>query len=146
MWYNFFMNVITAPENVPDKADLFLGGGISNCPNWQENVISLLCDRDLTILNPRREMYSDGELAQKQIAWEYDALRKVSTVLFWFPSETLCPITLFELGVFTQRTDVRVLVGTHPEYARRFDVIEQLKHARPEIVVVDNLQDLVNQI
>jgi hypothetical protein len=140
------MKLITAPKATPFKADLFLAGGISNCPNWQQVVLNGLKETDLIVLNPRREFYSTETSAREQIKWEYDALRTVSTVLFWFPEETLCPITLFELGVFSQKPDVKLVVGTHPNYARRLDVVEQLKWSRPEVEVVDNLSELLSFI
>ena len=47
-------------------------------------------------------------------------------VVFWFCEETLCPITLFELGkMLGQRKNV--IVGSDPEYARLFDLNVQLR-------------------
>lgn len=140
------MKVITAPERLPEKGDLFLAGGISNCPDWQKDLLEGLEPTNWTVFNPRRGLYLADAVAEQQIKWEYDALRLVHTVSFWFPQETLCPITLYELGVFSQRSDTRVLVGTHPEYARRLDVVEQLRWARPEIKVVDSLDALQEQL
>lgn len=139
------MNVIEAPNSYPEHADLFLGGGISNCPDWQTEVIGMLSEYDGTVLNPRRTGDFTEDIAVEQIKWEYDALRSVDTVLFWFPEETLCPITLFELGVFTQRPQTRLVVGTHPNYARRLDVVTQLELARPDVAVQSTLEGLVGQ-
>lgn len=140
------MRLIEAPNTHPAHADLFLGGGITNCPDWQSEVIEQLQGTDFVVLNPRRSTAFTGDIADEQIRWEYAALRAVDTVLFWFPKETLCPITLFELGVFSQRTDTRLVVGTHSEYARRFDVQVQMELARPEVVVHDNLDSLVKDL
>lgn len=140
------MKTYTSPDVVPENIDLFLAGGITNCPDWQKTVLASLEETNLLIGNPRRVFYSSEVYAQDQIKWEYDALRKSSTVMFWFPEETLCPITLFELGVFTQKPDTKVIVGTHPNYSRRLDVVEQLKLSRPEIKVHDNLQNVINEI
>jgi len=137
------MKSVTSPMPLPSRADIFLAGGISNCPDWQAEVEEILKETSGVLINPRRTTVFVEEDAAEQIEWEYEALRKVDTVLFWFPMETLCPITLLELGVFTQRTDVQLIVGTHPEYARRFDVIKQLQLARPEVEVTDNIDDLV---
>ena len=81
----------------------------------------------------------------RQIEWEHEALRASDTILFWFPKETLCPITLFELGVWSSKRGVPIIVGTHPEYARRLDVVTQLRLARPDVVVHNNLDDVLNQ-
>lgn len=139
------MKTIDAPNEYPAGSDIFMGGGISNCPDWQSEIIEMLSDRDGIILNPRRHGEYTEDIASEQIEWEYHALRSVKTVFFWFPKETLCPITLFELGVFTQMPDVKLIVGTHPEYARRFDVIKQLELARPEVDVQVSLRGMANE-
>lgn len=136
------MQIIEAPHEHPPVADLFLGGGITNCPDWQKDIIEILKDVPGVALNPRRTGEFTEDIADEQITWEYHALRSVTTVMFWFPKETLCPITLLELGVFTQRPDVHLVVGTHPEYARRFDVVKQLELARPEVKVQNSIEDL----
>jgi len=140
------VKVITAPQELTVRGDIFLGGGISNCPDWQQEIIDALQDTQLILVNPRRAGVLEPEWAEEQIEWEYNALRKVNTVIFWFPEETLCPITLLELGVFTQKPETRIIVGTHPNYERRFDVIKQLKLARPEVEVVDSIPALIENI
>lgn len=146
------MRIIEAPEHLTEKQnkyDLFLAGGITNCPDWQSEIIEKLAisdskGLDLTILNPRRSTPFTGDIADEQIRWEYGALRAVKTLMFWFPSETLCPISLFELGVFSQRADTQIIVGTHPDYARRFDVQIQMELSRPEVIVHESIDELVN--
>lgn len=142
------MQVIEAPNLYPTPADIFLGGGITNCPDWQSEIIDMFrrnTPRDEIILNPRRTGAFTEDIAGEQIEWEYHALRSVKTVFFWFPKETLCPITLLELGVFTQMPHVNLIVGTHPDYARRFDVIKQLELARPEVNVKDTLRGMYTE-
>jgi hypothetical protein len=39
-----------------------------------------------------------------------------------------------------------LFVGTHPDYQRRLDVEIQTRLARPEVWVVDALDDLVGQV
>lgn len=138
------MRVVEAPNSYPERVDLFLAGGISNCPDWQNEALRMLATEEITVLNPRRSVPFEEHMSNQQIRWEYEALRAADTVLFWFPKETLCPITLFELGVFSQRPDTRLVVGTDPEYARRLDVLVQMELARPEVVVHDSLQALIS--
>lgn len=142
------MKVITAPTARIPMSDMFLGGGISNCPDWQAEVISALADTDIFLLNPRRNGYleTDGTAAKQQVEWEYKALRSATSVMFWFPEETLCPITLYELGVFSEKRNVRLFVGTHPNYARRFDVVTQMGLTRPRLLVHDSLPDLISEV
>lgn len=142
------MNVFTAPEESTGAApSLFLAGGISNCGDWQKQMIGLLADTHLTLLNPRREQFDVNDLAvaEAQIVWEYSHLRKATAVLFWFPPETLCPITLFELGGAVERK-APLFVGCDPSYARRDDVRVQVSLARPEVNVVPELDVLAAQV
>ena len=138
------MHIIEAPYLSPIlPASLFLAGGISNCFDWQSEAITLLANIEGTAFNPRRSTEFIAEIASEQIEWEHNALRNSQVLLFWFPAETLCPITLFELGVFSQKLNVPLFVGTHPDYQRRFDVIKQLELERPEIQVHSNLENVI---
>lgn len=126
---------------------LFLAGGISNCPNWQLELVELLADTSFVLLNPRRENFpmSDPQAAEAQIRWEHHHLHLAWGISFWFPCETLCPITLYELGSWS-RTTKPLFIGLHPQYARRLDVEIQTKLARPEITIVYSLSELAEQI
>jgi hypothetical protein len=144
--------IIKSPEALApeDKNSIFLAGGISNCPDWQGPVAEILArDTDATIYNPRREnfdMNAYEDVSRQQIKWEYHALRLSHVNLFWFPCETLCPITLFELGSAIHRIHPGgLMVGTHPDYERRFDIIEQAKLFGNPISVFDSLDELVHE-
>lgn len=114
------------------NSSVFVAGGISNCPDWQSEMVSSLDVQKFDVVNPRRVGGFDttGASAREQITWEHTALSKVDAVLFWFPKETLCPITLFELGVMMERVKrnptITVIVGWHPEYQRAFDLEVQI--------------------
>ena len=126
---------------------LFLAGGITDCPDWQNEMVKLLSDRDYTLLNPRRANFPihDPNAARTQITWEHNALRAANSILFWFPRETICPIVLYELGAWSMM-DKRIYVGVHPDYQRRQDVEIQTELVRPEITIVYSLKDLADQI
>jgi hypothetical protein len=130
-----------------NQTKIFLAGGISGCGDWQNEMTLLLGETSLTLLNPRRPGFpmDDPNAARTQIEWEYRHLQQADAALFWFPSETLCPITLFELGAWS-RSKKPLFVGTHPGYLRRLDVIVQLSLARPEVTVVDGLSALALQV
>lgn len=76
---------------------------------------------------------------------EFDKLRKADFISFWFPSETICPIVLYELGAHSISTKPLV-IGLDPEYKRRQDVEIQTKLVRPEIEIVYDLNSLANNI
>jgi len=77
------------------------------------------CDK-LLVINPRRNAFdlTDPSVSVDQIKWEHRALQEADLVSFWFPHETLCPITLLELGVqITRRkhNSSTLLVGCSPK-------------------------------
>ena len=116
---------------------IFLGGGITGCGNWQQEFAAALRGSGLVVINPRRNDFDvhDPTMTEFQIRWEFHHLRLARARLFWFPPETLCPITLFELGKHCERADP-LFVGVHPDYQRKIDVEIQLRLARPHDHVV----------
>jgi hypothetical protein len=142
------MKYIQAPdEYIGRSPSIYLGGGISDCENWQRRMVELLAGADLAVLNPRRASFpiDDPTAAREQIEWEFRHLRRATIKLFWFPPQTLCPITLFELGA-SCASDAPLVVGADPEYRRREDVVIQMELARPDVRVVDRLEDLADQV
>lgn len=130
-----------------NKPSLFLAGGLSNCRNWQKNIITSLYPLDIILYNPRRDSFdiTNPLIAEEQIVWEEEMLRKADVVSFYFCRETLCPITLFELGVCSM-TPKPIIVGMDSDYSRRRDVEVQIKLKRPEVSVVYGLEDLTKEI
>jgi hypothetical protein len=142
------MKYIECPEFYDGKGkSLFLGGGISNCGDWQKEMVELLKDTNLVLINPRRESFdtSKKNIEEEQISWEFSHLDKSDAVLFWFPQETLCPITLYELGKMS-KTNKNIFIGIDKKYARKNDVVIQTKLLRPEIKIVYSLKELAEQI
>lgn len=134
------MATLITPESGTDwdHVDLFLAGGISNCPDWQSEVIKMLGDTDLNIANPRRPygLEKTGDAAAKQIAWEHEMLSRAAVTLFWFPAGAIQPIALLELG--RKMTENKPLVvGVDEYYERRFDVEQQLQLEREEKPLYD---------
>lgn len=144
------MKYIEAPHDYVLKntePSLFIAGGISNCRNWQADLAKCLGDLPIVVFNPRRANFdvNDKSAAEKQIKWEYKALHDATYISFWFSSETVQPITLYELGRWSM-SNKPLLVGCDPEYPRLKDVQIQLGLGRPDIEVVSSLTDLANQI
>lgn len=144
------MKYIEAPESMTmrlSEIQVFMAGGITNCPDWQQEMRELLSDTDLTLVNPRRADFPIGDpnAAHEQISWEYSALRLCDAILFWFPKETLCPIVLYELGAWTMQ-EKPIFVGCHLEYKRIQDVLIQTSLARPGVVIVSSLAELAHQV
>ena len=140
------MRVITAPEIIEKKDNekyVFLAGGITNCPNWQKDVIEYLGplrSDDLVILNPRRENFPihDPSAAYKQIEWEFDALEKADIFSIYFCSgKSDQPICMYELGRNILRMqmkyptdwDHRIVISVEEGYSRKTDVLIQTELA-----------------
>jgi len=109
---------------------IFLAGGITNCPDWQAEIISRISSQvknsSVTIFNPRRTRWKKDEIKEEeQITWEHKYLQLVDLVVFWFPEETLCPIALYELGVCNAKRIDSIIIGYHRNYKRRTDVLIQ---------------------
>ena len=141
------MQYIEAPQIYNgDEASLFLAGGITDCPDWQKEMIAMLEDLTLIIFNPRRSYFPQNENAtREQIEWEYTYLRKATAISFWFPKETLCPITLYELGAWSM-TNKQIFLGVHPHYQRIQDIKIHTLLARPDITIVYTLEELSQNI
>lgn len=144
------MKLIQAPEiyrQQPGEISLFLAGGITGFWDWYKEFTEGLSNTDLVLLNPKRADFdiNDSSLAERQIRWEYNHLRVCSMVSFWFTADTLQPITLFELGSLLT-SNKKLFVGTDLKYARRFDVVTQLRLRNPNITVRYNIRDVVNDI
>jgi hypothetical protein len=131
----------------PEEQSLFLAGGITDCGNWQAEVIKMLVNTGLVVINPRRKNWPMGDdaAAEQQIRWEHEHLQKSSMILFWFPPETLCPITLFEYGKWLVRTKP-LFVGCHPRYRRLHDLQVQTMLERPNLNVFTDLEALVAEM
>ena len=125
---------------------VFLAGGITDCLDWQSELVAMLDKTDVVLLNPRRKDFPIGDrnAATAQIMWEHHHLRLADAILFWFPSETLNPIVLYELGAWSM-TDKPIFVGVHPAYKRRQDVEIQTRLARHDVAIVYNLLDLARR-
>lgn len=127
----------TSPAELPNSFEriaVFVAGGISDCPDWQQELIQHIDSDRFDVINPRRVdgLAKNGTDARRQIAWEHLALENSQIVLFWFPKESLCPIALFEYGKMLERAckeGLRVIAGVHPEYPRAFDLDEQTQLA-----------------
>lgn len=128
--------VVQSPNTITlsRQPSVFLAGGISNCSNWQNDVIKeLIKYDDLIIFNPRRDNFNvnDPSQSQKQIEWEYNYLLNSTMISMWFSYETIQPICLYELGMWINSRKKPAVIGIHPEYSRKDDIIIQTNLSRP---------------
>lgn len=145
------MKYVECPESwerSPGQLSVFLAGGITNCPDWQSEMVRLLRPTGYVLLNPRRADFPAGDAAaaEFQIRWEFEHLRKADLISFWFCREALQPIALYELGAWSM-TGKPIVIGIEPGYARELDVRVQTALVRPSgVPVAGTLEDLANEI
>ena len=147
------MKLVVAPEmydnSNSDLPSVFLGGGITNVKLWQEKLIDQIKHLNCVIYNPRRKSFDikDPTQSEIQIRWEYNYLAESDIVIFYFSSETLCPITLFELGArLAHNSDgyrQTIYIYCEPDYQRKFDVDFQTKLAQETYI---NAQEAIYKI
>lgn len=151
------MKYIEAPEKYyTGDVSLFLAGGITNCPDWQQEMRELLKDLDIVVFNPRRKDFpiGDPDAEFEQIKWEFEFLDRADLILFWFSRGSLNPIVLFEYGKWLMNTRSSataykpIFVGIDPEYKRKQDVEIQTSLENMHIYsrIKYSLEDLANQI
>jgi hypothetical protein len=144
------MREVTAPEEYYDhngERSVFLAGGISGCPDWQQEFKELMSHTDFVLINPRRKEFdiNNKVLEFSQIKWEHNHLIRANTISFWFPKETLCPIVLFELGVWSSKNK-KIFIGVDPQYQRRADVEIQMQLSRPLVHINYSLDEMASEI
>ena len=150
------MKVITAPEHYdlqPGEISVFLAGGITNCEDWQTEVIKLLQKNNyptdienLVIFNPRRENFpiNDPNAAQEQIEWEFNALEKCDIFSMYFSGgDSDQPICMYEIGRNIVRMQMkhpldwmeRIIITVEKGYKREQDVRIQTQLACGELFI-----------
>lgn len=167
------MKVITAVEQYnpkPNQVSVFLGGGITDCKQWQKEVINLLNKSgenldNLIIYNPRRDNFpiDDPNASNEQIKWEFDYLMASDIFSMFFCGDTQSdqPICQYELGRYIPiklselstkynnkltPQDI-IIITSEPQYKRIKDVEIQSKLALfDDYIINNNLQQHVNQI
>jgi len=148
------MEVITAPEllyEIPKKS-VFLAGGITDCPWWQDDVIAMLANYEGTIYNPRRRDFpmDDPHAADEQITWEFKALNEANIFSMWFcAGSSDQPICMYELGRHLVRfCEIRkkynlVVIGVDSGYKRAQDVDIQTRLVSP--LIADNIASTLEE-
>lgn len=129
----------------PTDYSVFLAGGITGCDDWQTWVVEELKTfklvKNLVVINPRRENWNSSIKNEEQIGWEFDHIKKASSVCFYFTPPTLNPITLLEYGkLLVSNKDLTVCV--HPDYARKEDVYIQTRLERPYQIIHNELEKM----
>jgi len=95
---------------------IFLAGTIDNgnSENWQEEIINLYKNDEVTFFNPRRKYWNplmNSELKDEleyQIKWEQEHLDKADLIIMCLLDNSKSPISLLELGLYAQSKKIIV--------------------------------------
>lgn len=148
------IKVVVAPDELytvskRKAVKVFIAGGITNCPNWQEEFIEncknkLKRENQVVFYNPRRESIdlSNKSEAEKQIVWEFEHLEQTDRIVFWFSKGSLNPTTLYQLGRYLGKKEL--IIGIDPDYERKIDVELQSKLAGYKKKFAGSIPELVD--
>lgn len=154
------MKIITAVEDyqlLDTDICVFLAGGITNCADWQKQVIELLSNKqntsNLVIFNPRRANFPihDTNASLEQIEWEFKWLERMDIFSMYFSNGVSDqPICMYELGRNLMRMQMRfpenymdrIVISCETEYKRKTDVIIQSRLALGKDIVLSNESDV----
>lgn len=143
---NLYLEAPSYLDSIEHKS-LFIGGGISNCEDWQAPLCDkLLHSTSLQLFNPRRSSFDISKIKESeiQIKWEHYYLHQADMILFWFPKTSICPITLFEYGYWLAKGK-KIYLGIEKGYPRQFDLEYQTSLER-DMPIYYSLDELANAI
>jgi Nucleoside 2-deoxyribosyltransferase like len=130
---------------------VFLAGSIEmgKARLWQDEMIRMLSDMEVTVLNPRRndwnkEWEQDPSFKpfKEQVDWEMDHLEMADVIALYFQPETISPISLLELGLHA--TSKKVIVCCPEGFWRRGNV--HMVCMRYGIDVVETFEIFVERV
>ena len=130
---------------------VFLAGSIEMgaAEDWQARLTGVLGDRDVVVLNPRRDEWDaswrqsiDEPKFREQVEWELAGLERADVIAMWFAPETRAPITLLELGLHARGG--KLVVGCPAGFWRRGNI--EVVCARYGIPLVADWDDFVAKL
>lgn len=140
-----FFSFVAGPPRI------FLAGSIDmgKAENWQERIERELADLDIIICNPRRDDWDstwvqsiDNPQFKEQVTWELDNIEASDLVVFYFDPNGPAPITLMELGLTANSTNV--IVCCPDGYWRKGNV--EVLCDRFTIPLTNNIDDFIELI
>lgn len=140
------MNLIKCPDeqvSYTGRESFFLCGSIIG-EEWRDQIVESLKNFDVDIYNPKRLSWKEA-LEKDQVIWENSYLGRSNVIVFWFSEESVCPISLFELGVHLFSNKV-LYVGFSPKYQKLINLQTQLKLINPNMILYNSLENLISSI
>lgn len=125
---------------------VFLAGSIEmgKATDWQSKITEFFIKEGFGVFNPRRDDWDSSWKQEfenpqfyQQVSWELDALDKADYILLYLQPDTLSPISLYELGRYSNSGRISVVC---PKGFWRKGNIEIACH-KDNIPLYDNLED-----
>lgn len=137
-------------EYIPERENvrIFLAGTIDNgsSEDWQKELTDAVKDdAPITFFNPRRDEWNPNEGEEgliRQIRWEQYYLDKADVILLNFVGSSKSPISLLELGIYSQTNKLIVLCPK--EYYRFMNVKLTCEKYNIPLVESDDWADQLN--
>ena len=130
------------------ETSVFLAGSIEmgSAIDWQIEITNQLSDREVVVLNPRRDQWDAGweqrmsnPMFLEQVQWELAGQEAATIIAMHFAPETKAPVTLLELGLFA--SSGKVIVSCPDGYWRKGNV--EVVCQKFSIPLVGSLDELV---
>lgn len=143
------IQIITAPStDKPIYTSVFLAGGITNCKEWQKEVMMSEClsSEEISFFNPRQEHFdiTDKNASVNQITWEFERLEQMEIFSMYFCNDNSDqPICMYELGRnivkmqnrFPNDWENRIVISVEKGYKREADVLIQTRLCASKLFV-----------
>lgn len=132
---------------------IFLAGSIEmgKAEQWQKKVADMLKNDSGLLLNPRRDDWDTSwkqsiinTQFREQVNWELKGMEEADYIIMYFAPDTKSPISLLELGIFSQKKHTKLLVCCPDNFWRRGNV--EIVCARYDVFMCDNLETLIGNL
>ncbi|KAF2174781.1 hypothetical protein K469DRAFT_704389, partial [Zopfia rhizophila CBS 207.26] len=136
--------------DVGDCVRIFLGGSIEmgKAPDWQAAFTDKITSLPITTFNPRRIQWDpnwEQDIKDKnllhQMDWEMTNLDKVDLIILYFHPNTISPVSLMELGRYSQSG--KLIVCCPEGYHRRGNV--QYLCRKDKVPLLEDFDELVKK-
>lgn len=120
---------------------------------WRASVQERLVTFPVTVVSSRRPMTKPKETPHSEpfeyktmLEWENAYIDRCQAVMFWFPWESSCAESMFQLGRLARDRRIVLFVGAHPNYRCRESLVQLMKYVRPEVLVASTFEKLMSQL
>ena len=163
------MGGLILPNTLVEKVDgplIFLAGPILCAPNWQDEAVKKIIDKEpgFTVASPRGEsreklakyvLSGKDDAFSRQRAWELHYLHlaaKTGAIMFWLPGEekhscnkVYGAMTRVEIGEwliqYSYDNSVRLCIGTDGRFPEFSPIKHDINHYAPNKKIQTTLED-----